>query len=312
MSLRIILLCLGIVLASPGVGVAFDGYVQTFESNGTITWGNGAITVKRSIEQPETDDGEVAVLDPLVTRKAVSSARKQMLDMILSTRIDAKQTVHSYLTQEPELATEVRGVVQNSPLERPAVFDGVGEVVVSEILRGRLADLVLPTTIPFQSGIPPKLATTSEETDAEGDELPEEAGGGAGLFTGLIIDASHLQMTPSLTPVVYGQDGIGVYGAFMVSRANAVEKGVVAYSTTADPLALKTRVGNNPLLIPASSAFGSWRTDVIIPTPMARLARAILQSHEVVANCRVVIVMPMPESSEDPEAVENVLKSEDL
>lgn len=308
MSLRLILLSLGILLF-PSISAAFDGYVQAFESNGTITWGNGAITVKREVAQPPLGEDEAVVVDVLATRKAVSSARKQMLDMILSTRIDAKQTIRSYLAQEPDLAAEVRGVVQNSPLERPAVFDGVGEVVVSEVFRGRLADLVLPTTIPFQSGIPPKFSTTSLDSEAEENELPEEAGAGAGLFTGLIIDASHLQMTPSLTPVVYGQDGVGVYGAFQVSRAAAIEKGVVAYATTSDPLALQSRVGKNPLLIPALKAFGSWRTDVVIPAPMARLARAILQSHDIVANCRVVIVLPEPEFT---DAVEKSFESEDL
>lgn len=64
-------------------------------------------------------------------------------------------------------------------------------------------------------------------------------GSSALSYTGVIFDARGLKVTPALAPVVYGQDGQGAYGVFLVSRANAVDKGVVGYATTADPAALR-------------------------------------------------------------------------
>lgn len=286
MSLRITLLSLAILLTFPGLALSFQGHVQTFSDNATVYWGNGEITVSRELAQI---DGEP--VNPLAVRKAVTSARKQLLDIILSTRINSKQTVSAYLSQNAALAARVRGMVQNSPLERPAVFDEVGYIKVFESFRGKLAELVFPTTIQFQSGIPPRLATSMEEQFGYDANGLEEAGGGAISYTGVIIDARNLKVTPALAPVIYGQNGVGAYGAFLVSRPNAVNKGVVAYSTTADPQKLRSRVGSNPLIVRALNAYGSWRTDLIISTPMAQLVRATMRVPSAAGGCRVVIVL---------------------
>ncbi len=295
MSLRIFSVVMAALLAFPCSVLAFQGYVQSFGDGGTIAWGSGEVAVVRSLA---TDDGEEpAVTDPLAIRKAASQARKQMLDMILSVRIDAKRTVSAYISDDRELATRVRGVVQNSPFERPAVFEDRGEIRVAERLRGKLAELVLPTTIQFQSGIPPKLSTSMEQSMSFEDGLPEEAGVGARGYTGVIIDARGYKVTPALAPVIYGQDGEGAYGAFLVSRASAIAKGVAAYANTSAPEALRERVGDRPLSVRALSAYGSWRTDLIISSPMARLVRAVMRSGDAMENCRLVIVVDAPETA---------------
>ena len=267
---------------------AFQGYVQPVGEGGSIAWGNGEMSVVRILEKPGTDQPP---LTPLSVRKAASVARKQLLDMVLAVRIDSKRTVSAFLSEDAQLAARVRGVIQNSPLARPAVFEEGGEVRVSETLRGKLAELILPTTIQFQSGIPPKLSTSMEQSLAFEGKQPEHVGSSAVSYTGVIFDARGLKVTPALAPVIYGQDGLGAYGAFLVSRTNAVDKGVVGYATTADPAALKERVGSRPLVVKALSAYGSWRTDLIITTPMARLVRAVMGMGDAVNNCRAVIVL---------------------
>lgn len=296
MFLRITLLSLCLFLAFSGPAAAFRGHVQNFSDNATLFWGDGEINVFRPLE-PAANGG---TLSPLAVRKAVISARKQLLDIILSTRINSKATVSAYLSEDADLAARVRGMVQNSPLERPAMFDETGEVRVYETFRGKLAELVLPTTIQFQSGIPPKLSTSLEQQFEYQQAPPEVAGNGSISYTGVIIDARGLQVTPCLSPVVYGQDGVGAYGAFLVSRENAIRNGVVAYSTTPDPAQLRSRGGSNPLIIRALNAYGSWRTDLIISTPMANLVRATMSSPSLAGSSRVVIVL----SDELPKAEE--------
>jgi len=296
MFLRITLLSLCIFLASIGPAAAFRGHVQTFSDNATLFWGDGEINVFRPLEA--SSDGSAP--SPLAVRKAVISARKQLLDIILSTRIDSRGTVSAYLSEDADLAARVRGMVQNSPLERPAIFDQSGDIRVFETFRGKLAELVLPTTIQFQSGIPPKLSTSLEQQFDYQQASPEVTGGGSISYTGVIIDARGLQVTPCLSPVIFGQDGVGAYGAFLVSRENAIKNGVVAYATTPDPAQLRNRVGSNPLIIRALNAYGSWRTDLIISTPMAKLVRATMSSPSIAGNSRVVIVL----SDEEPKAQE--------
>jgi hypothetical protein len=288
-SLRLVLI-LAAVLVLPCRATAFVGYVQPVGEGGTIAWGSGEVEVAR----PLGDAGEGDAPSALAVRLAVSQARKQLLDMIMAVRIDSRGTVSAYLSENEDSAERVRGIIQNSPLIRPAVFEPSGEVRVVERLRGPLAELVLPTTIQFQSGIPPRMSASMEQNMAFEDGPPEEAGAGTGGYTGVIVDARGLQVTPALAPVVYGQDGMGAYGPFLVSRANAIAKGVVAYAATADPAVLRERVGERPLVVRALSVFGSWRTDLVVSSPMARLIRAMMRVGEAVDNCRVVVVLDPP------------------
>ncbi|MFH1914098.1 MAG: hypothetical protein ABIK45_07480 [Pseudomonadota bacterium] len=286
-SLRLVLM-VAMVLAFPVRSFAFAGLVQPVGDGGTIAWGSGEVEVGRLLKHDEAG-GESS---PLSVRMAVSQARKQLLDIILAVRVDTRGTVSAYLAEDEDAAARVRGIVQNSPLKRPAVFDDEGEVRVSERLRGALAELVLPTSIQFQSGIPPRMSTSMEGNLAfEGDAPPEEAGVGTSGYTGLIVDARGLRATPAMAPVIYGQDGVGAYGPFLVSRANAIARGVAAYAATDDQAALRERVGDNPLVVRALSTFGSWRTDLVVSAPMARLIRAMMRVGDAVDQCRVVIVI---------------------
>lgn len=286
-SLRLVLM-VAMVLTFSVRSFAFEGLVQPVGDGGTIAWGSGEVEVVRALEHGE-DGGEPS---PLSVRMAVSQARKQLLDIILAVRIDARGTVSAYLAEDEDAAARVRGLVQNSPLKRPAVFENGGEVRVTERLRGALAELVLPTSIQFQSGIPPRMPTSMEGNLAfEGDGPPEEAGIGTRGYTGVIVDARGLRAIPAMAPVIYGQDGVAAYGPFLVSRANAIARGVAAYASTDDRAALRERVGDNPLVVRALSTFGSWRTDLVVSSPMARLIRAMMRVGDAVDQCRVVIVI---------------------
>ncbi|MBG0789277.1 MAG: hypothetical protein H0S80_02140 [Desulfovibrionaceae bacterium] len=285
MTLRKISLIILSLLVFYSTAHAFTGYVQRFDEGRTIAWGDGGVTVVGEVEADAEDDAEAA--SPLSVRKAASKARKQMLDMILSVRIDAKQTVSAYLSDNDDLAAQLRGQIHNSLFEGPDLLRDARTVTVSESLRGKLAELILPKTVPFQSGIPPRLST------ATGPAFVPEPVGGAGGYTGVIVDARGLDVTPCLLPVIYGQDGLGAYGAFLVSRQTAVENGVAAYANTASPEVLAERVGKHPLAVKAARVYGSWKTDLVVSTQEAALIRAIMQSGAT-RKGGVVIVIDTP------------------
>lgn len=296
MSFRLIsfIIMSSLMISSPVL--AFQGIVQSFGEGRTITWGNGEVVVVKPVEKATDAEGEPP--SPLAVRKAASQARKLLLDMVMSVRIDGRRTVSAHLSGDDELASQVRGLIHNSLFEGPDMFAEAPTVKVSEALRGKLAELILPKTVQFQSGIPPRLSTATGPAFMSGDDL-EAAGNGAGGYTGVIIDARGLKVTPALIPVIYGEDGLGAYGAFQVSRNDAIAKGVAAYATTAAPQALRNRVGNLPLTVKAVRAYGSWRTDLIISTQEAKLVRAVMQESESAAKCGVVIVIDAPKPAQE-------------
>lgn len=304
-SLRFYLV-LTMILAFPAWVWAFQGYVQPVGDGGTIAWGSGEVAVVRPLggDAGDRTGGEGGAdiggeTSPFALRLAATQARKRLIDMIMAVRIDARGTVSAYLADEEDAAARVRGIVQNSPLERPTLSGEAGDIRVFEHLRGKLAEVILPTTIQFQSGIAPRMSVSMEQNMAFADRVPEEAGAGTAGYTGVIVDARGLQVTPALAPVIYGQDGLGAYGPFLVSRANAIDKGVAAYAVTDDPASLRERVGDRPLVVRALSTFGSWRTDLVISSPMARLVRAMMHVGDAVDNCRVAIVLDPPAGYSD-------------
>ncbi len=286
---------------------AFDGFVQPVGTNGSIAWGTGEVVVARGVEGASSDESNAA-LSPLALRTAVTQARKQLLDMVMSVRIDGRQTVRAFLSGNSDAVAQVRGIIQNSLYRGPGLYDEAGTIRVSERLRGQLAELILPTTIQFQSGIPPKLST------ARGPELPGDApeavGGDARGYTGVVIDARGLGITPALAPVIFGQDGYGAYGYYGVSRNSVVEKGMVAYSDSDNPKVLAERVGDRPLMVRGLSAYGSWRTDVVIAADDARLVRAVTKTGPVADGCRVVILVDRPDNSQESGDAAGAAKGE--
>lgn len=284
---------------------AFRGYVQT-TGDVSVDWGNGKIAVSRELEIDQ-DRFDAAHQTARMLRKAAVEGRKLMLDSIYGIRIDSNITVGAFLNDNDAVDARLRRLIQNSRLERPEFMDGKGTLVVTEELRNELAELVLPTTIQFQSGIPPKLDLGVDSLADMGADMtmvePTGMMAGSGTYTGLVIDASHLMETsPALTPVIYGRNGVAVYGAYLVGRSEAVRNGVVAYSTSSDPVILRSRVGDRPLVVHALALVGTGKTDLIISGTDAELARILLKDPLVLEQCRVVVVLP--QDVEPGESVE--------
>ncbi len=286
----LLMTALTVTVLSATSAQAFRGYVQQ-AGDVSVSWGNGEIAVVKDMEV-DPDNFDATHQTALAVRKAAVTSRRQMLDAIYGIRIDSTSTVGVFLSEDDQADARVRRLIQNSKLELPEFLDGKGQLVVSESLRGELAKLVFPSTIPFQSGIPPKLELGLDNLAAMNAMEPTGMVAGAEMYTGLVVDATTLfDVQPALAPVIYGRDGKGVYGAFRVGRTNAVKYGVAAYSTTADPIQLRSRVGDHPLVVSALAVVGVGKTDLIISGADAELARMLLKDPAVAAQCRVVIAL---------------------
>jgi hypothetical protein len=288
----ILLLC---AIFCPSDGFAFRGYVQKIDQ-AVISWGDGQISAQRDV-QVDPDSFDAAYRSARALRDAAVRARRNLLDAILSVRIDSSTTVAAFLHDNDAADARVRHFVQNSRLTRPDFVDGKGVVTVSAALRGKLAEAILPTTIPFESGIAPRLSLGVDSLGAMNSAEPTDVLAAAGTYTGLVVDASALVgAVPALSPVVYGRDGEAVYGAFIVSRASAVEHGIVAYSTSADRVVLRERVGKRPLVVQALGVSGNGKSDFIISGSDAFLVRTLMKDEFVRKRCAVVVVLSPSQS----------------
>ena len=94
-------------------------------------------------------------------------------------------------------------------------------------------------------------------------EFPEKAVTEA--YTGLIIDARHLEVNASLFPQVLTDKGLEIYSPSLVNKNFSIDNGFVMYMS--DPVqAMKDkRVGENPYFILATNVTGKNKTKLTIP-----------------------------------------------
>lgn len=280
------------VLPSPS-----DGYVQVTGA-GTIDWGTGLVRVVRLVDAPQTTALNPARTEALAVRDAAVAARKDILQIVESLPLEAGRTVGWYLSRDIAKGEEARRMLQNSRLTRMRVEQGL-EVTVSVSLRGGLGNAVIPESVSFLSGTPPRLSNASDLDPAEAlqrdaarfiPEAPEALPQEAGMHhSGIIIDATGLSPKPGLLVRVYGQDGMGVYGTFNVSRAGAIRYGMAAYVTDMTGATAVARAGSRPLVVRAVGLTLD-RVGIIVSARDAARIRAALTDRMLAEECRVVIV----------------------
>jgi len=112
-------------------------------------------------------------------------------------------------------------------------------------------------------------------------------------FTGLIVDGRGLSITPSLGFKILIKDTQEVlYGLSTVSRSAVIgSKGMAGYTRSIEDAKVNSRVGGNPMIVKATSAVGSNRTDVSISKEdaakiyNANLNSSFLKALKVVVVC---------------------------
>ncbi|MDX1960115.1 MAG: hypothetical protein SFU98_16220 [Leptospiraceae bacterium] len=110
-------------------------------------------------------------------------------------------------------------------------------------------------------------------------------------YTGLILDARHLDAETALFPKILTDKGVEIYSAKLVSKKFAIDRGIVSYET--DPTLAKNnpRVGSNPLLVVALTTLGKSKTDFSIPTIEGMKLLSSDDTKNSLRKCSVVILL---------------------
>lgn len=261
-----------------------------------VDWGAGRITAMGVAEAPG-DGLNPARAEALAIRKSTLQARKLLQDAVFALRLDGRHLVGDVLT--PQQQTDLRGKLQNSPITRHNVPDGLGgvrvEVEAEAVLRGALAEALIPSTVAFQSRIPPIIELTvdvSTQVAADVEQLEyRQSMVELGAFTGVIVDARGLEGAPALLPVVTGPDGKAAFGPFGAARSLVLSDGLAVYVQSPQDVAARNRVGSTPLVVRALAVSGAHRADLVVSEADAELIRQLFHSPEMTAACPVAIVL---------------------
>ncbi len=264
---------------------------------GSVNWTHGSIQAQ-GIKTPEDPpQGKLPDRrDTLVA--AIDDARQNLLRVVNGIRVDSSHRVDQVLAKNDTIVTQVEKMVRAAPVVKQAYLsDGSAAVTVEMQMEDGFSQLLLPQEI--KQIEPIKTVSTTEKTpESENGEgatpvAPPEATG----FTGLVVDARGLELFPTMSPRIYDESGLEVYGSAFVSREFAVQKGMIQYGINLEAAAGQPRVADNPLVVKGLRTTQPGHTDIIISNADASKIRASSAHLSFLKKCRVLVVVSSREES---------------
>ncbi|MBN8221312.1 MAG: hypothetical protein J0L53_10340 [Spirochaetes bacterium] len=111
------------------------------------------------------------------------------------------------------------------------------------------------------------------------------------LYSGLVVDARHLNFIPSLTTGIYTSSGKQLYGPVFLNRATLVKRGVAGFFTNEGQSDARQRAGNRPLKVPALDVARQGENALVISDEDAAKILAHDGSVKNLKRARVVILI---------------------
>jgi len=226
-------------------------------------------------------------------RAAKLVAYRNLLELVGEVQIDGQTTVSMAMVSDDSIRTRVEGIVSGArvvPGSREQEGD-IYRITLQLDLLGDLADTVLPVT---DSATPPENALPTElpESDSLLVFMPPQP------FTGLIIDARGLDLSPSMSPRIIDTADRLIYGAEQIDRNYAVRRGIVGYLKDMIHAAVSDRLGGSdahPLVVDAVEVSGLYNSDVVVDRENGVRIRMADMEADFLSQCRVIfLVGPAP------------------
>ncbi len=284
-----LVLAIGLLFSVTPAGHGADSRpLVEFRENGLINWTTGVVEAK-GLATPDvyTYYGQHLAQGQSLLPAAVTKARHNLLEMLVSLRIDAENRVINVVEVFPSVMTQLRSMAQRAPEEqslRKQLYDGTVEAWARMRLNGGFSQLILPPEIRH---IEPIKQVLPRKNPSKYNSRPRSDR----IHTGLVVDARGLPAIPVLAPKIFDENLEEVFGPAYVSREYAVQHGVVSYATDILKAKFNPRVGYNPLIIKALKIIWPGRSNFIISNTAASRLHGHFEHLQFLRECKVVIVI---------------------
>jgi hypothetical protein len=238
-------------------------------ASGLINWTDNLV---RSQDRAEVPRGGAQKGQRQATlQTATQGARQRLFTLLEQIRLDSSKTVGAALQNLPEGQQRVQHLVKDAQVVE-TLYSAAGEVAssVQVPLTGPLLAVLFPRSAHVMSDAAPQASTA---------------------HTGIVIDARGLGIQPALLPRIVDESGQAVYDPTMVDPDVAIQRGYIAYARTHADAAVKTRIGDQPLVLRARRVLGTSRVDVVLPGGAAAQIRDYAGTQALLKRCQILIVM---------------------
>ncbi|TGN08312.1 hypothetical protein [Leptospira ilyithenensis] len=213
--------------------------------------------------------------DLLARKKAKEKLRMRLSQRIESLFLNSDYTLFEYSGSNPSVRTRINSFIS----EEKETYDFQPK---KNILESK-ASLHLATKQGLLAYLPMEYGT--EEIPVFNESVLPVA------FSGLVVDARHLDLRQSLFPKIQSDRGLDIYSPVYVKESYAIETGYVIYRTDNNERYLEKRVGKNPFFVLALGLAGKNQTDLILPSDEVAKLLSHPDSRKNLTRCKVMILV---------------------
>ncbi|TGN18579.1 hypothetical protein [Leptospira idonii] len=213
--------------------------------------------------------------DLLARKKAKEKLRIRLSQRLESLFLDSNYTVYEYSQAQPLVRSRINSFLGDEK-----------ETYDFQPKKNRLeskATIRLTGKQGFLAYLPMEYGTEQIPTFTE-EIIPVE-------FSGLVVDARHLNLKQALFPRIQSDRGLDVYSPVYVKEAYVIETGYVVYRTDHEEKNFEKRVGKNPFFVMGLGVSGKNGTDIILPSDEVAKLLSHPESRKNLTRCRVMILV---------------------
>ena len=241
------------------------GAVVVKKENGLMNWTENYIEATGMAVAPTGKKG--AQGKALARRGATLDLQRNLLEFLKGVQIDARTTMNDFMAED-RVRSEISGIIKNVEVMR-GEWDGEAYTVTGRIK--------LP---PVRAVVAPKIPVDKTYKEPK----PKKS---AGRYTGLVIDARHLPLVPSMSFRVLDESGKPVYGMEFVDYDRFLQSGLCAYYNNINYAKGEVHVAGNPIVAKALK-LKNGNVDIVVSNAVAAKVRG--SSYDFRKDCKVIVV----------------------
>lgn len=244
--------------------------------NGYIDWSTGNI-VAVGKASPEDNPANSYSSVPGAAR---TDANRQLIEILKQIKINNILSVSGYASANDMILAGMEKTARDAKILKQYYTSALAvEIRIEASIYGGFLQLILPEEIRQISRINPENIKKNTKVLYENP------------FTGLIIDAKGLGVTPVLNPTIISEQGHSVYSSVFISREFAVQNGVCKYVCDKEAALKDGRIGVHPLVLKGLRKEGKENSSIAISMSDYHLLEKIAERHTFLKECRVVIII---------------------
>lgn len=284
----LVLFCGGALLTA--TADAGDPHLIKAIGAGMVNWSQGVVEAKGKAKPPESFRGNQQGRS-LAVQNAVETARVNLFHTIEKIRVNADQQIGDVLRASNEIAEKLNDMIHHAKvISQKYLTDGTVEVTIQLSLYGGFLQLMLPPDIKQIESVKPLPRKRKPEKKIIDADAELNSAYKTERYTGLVVDARGIGITPAIAPRIVDENGEEVFGAKFASREFAVQQGMVGYTVALPPAVDDPRVADHPLVIKSIKVKETGPCDIVISLSDANRLRSHSNHLCFLRRCCVIIV----------------------